>query len=147
MHHLRRHLPLTATLSERDGTMRLHAASVSASADGDYYQLCFGPLENGEAENDPSHVRGPYLIVQRQFEMPDQGRCYVETDNESYVGHFRLQLAELSPTRIAFDIERSTHDRIEVTFSLGASEFEEVRRTVEIVFGLREPDPDEDATL
>ena len=55
--------------------MRFHAPSVSASADGDYYQLSFGPLENGEAEDDPYDVRGPYLIVQRQFEMPDQGRC------------------------------------------------------------------------
>jgi len=48
--------------------MRFHAPSVSASADGDYYQLSFGPLENGEAEDDPYDVRGPYLIVQRQFE-------------------------------------------------------------------------------
>ena len=104
-------------------------------------------MENGEAEDDPYDVRGPYLIVQRQFEMPDQGRCYVETDNESYVGHFRLRLAELSPTRIAFDIERSTNDQVEVTFSLSASEFEEVRRTAEIVFGLREPEPNEDEAL
>ena len=127
--------------------MRFHAPSVSASADGDYYQLSFGPLENGEAEDDPYDVRGPYLIVQRQFEMPDQGRCYVETDNESYVGHFRLRLAEVSPTRIAFDIERSTNDQVEVIFSLSASEFEEVRRTAEIVFGLREPEPNEDEAL
>jgi hypothetical protein len=127
--------------------MRFHAPSVSASADGDYYQLSFGPLENGEAEDDPYDVRGPYLIVQRQFEMPDLGRCYVETDNESYVGHFRLRLAELSPTRIAFGIERSTNDQVEVTFSLSASEFEEVRRAAEIVLGLREPEPNEDEAL
>lgn len=127
--------------------MRFHAPSVSASADGDYYQLSFGPLENGEAEDDPNDVRGPYLIVQRQFEMPDQGRCYVETDNESYVGHFRLRLAELSTTRIAFEIDRSTSEQVEVTFSLSASEFEEVRRTAEIVFGLREPEPNEDEAL
>jgi hypothetical protein len=99
-------------------------------------------LENGEAEDDLYDVRGPYLMVQRQFEMPDQGRCYVETDTESYVGHFRLRLTELSPTRKAFDSERIANDYIEITFSLDAAEFEEVRRTAEIVSSLREPEPE-----
>ncbi len=119
--------------------MQFHAQSVSASVAGDYYQLWLGPDKEDEEEADPHEVKGPYLIVQRQFEMPDRGECYIETHDEAYIGHFRLRLTELSCTRLAFEIGRKTNRHMEVEFSLNASEFEEVRRVAEIVFGLREP--------
>ena len=124
--------------------MQFHAASVSASADGDYYQLSLGPEEPDEEEADPYEVKGPYLIVQRQFEMPDGGQCYIEMDDEAYIGHFPLRLTELSPTRLAFEIVRKINNRIEVSFALNASEFQEVQRVAEIIFGLREPEPSDD---
>ncbi len=124
--------------------MQFHASSVSASADGDYYQLYLGPRESEEKEADPYEVIGPYLIVQRQFEMPDRGRCYIETHDEGYIGHFPLRLTEFSRTRLAFEIVRKTNSHVEVSFALNASEFEEARRVAEIVFGLREPEPGED---
>ena len=124
--------------------MRFHAPSVSASANGDYYQLWLGPDESEEEEADPYEVKGPYLIVQRQFEMPDGGRCYIETHDESYIGHFPLRLTEFSRTRLAFEILRKANTHVEVAFALNAPEFEEVRRVAEIVFGLREPEPVED---
>ena len=124
--------------------MRFHAPSVSASADGDYYQLCLGPAESGEEENDPFEVKGPYLIVQRDFESPDTGRCYVETHDDGYVGHFPVRLAEFSRTRLAIALVRKTNNHIEVTFALSAAEFEAVQRVAEIIFGLREPDWDGD---
>ena len=125
--------------------MRFHAASVSASASGDSYQLSLGSGESEAEATDPHQVTGPYLIVQRQFEMPDQGRCYMETDDEDYIGHFRLRLTELSCTCLAFDIARKTHNHVEVSFALSASEFEEVQRIAKIIFGLRQPEPDDDA--
>ena len=126
--------------------MRFHAPHVSASANGDYYQLWLGPEESEEENANPHEVRGPYLIVQRDFEMPDRGRCNIETQDEDYIGHFPLRLTELGPTRLAFEIARRTRNRVEVSFTLDASQFEEVRRIAEIIFGLREPEPDgEDA--
>jgi hypothetical protein len=65
--------------------MRFHAQRVSASAAGDYFQLSLGPEESDEKESDPYEVTGPYLLVQRQFEMPDRGRCYLETHDEGYI--------------------------------------------------------------
>ena len=127
--------------------MRFHAPSVSASANGDYYQLWFGPEESDEDEADPYEVKGPYLIVQKQFEMPDGGRCYIETHDEGYIGEFRLRLTELSRTRLAFEIARKTNNHIEVSFALNPPEFEEVRQVAEIIFGLREPEPDDDDAL
>jgi hypothetical protein len=127
--------------------MRFHAPSVSASAAGDYYQLWLGHEESDAGEADPYEVKGPYLIVQKQFEMPDGGRCYIESHDEGYIGEFRLRLTELSRTRLAFEIARKTDNHIEVSFALNSSEFEEVQRVAEIIFGLREPEPDDDDAL
>jgi len=123
--------------------MRFRAASVSASDYGDSYQLRLGPAEPEEEETDPHEVTGPYLLVQRQFEMPDHGQCYIETHDEGYIGHFPLRLTELGRTRLAFEIVRKTNSHVEVSFALNASEFEEVRRIAEVIFGLREPDDDD----
>lgn len=93
--------------SEHPGSiMRIRAASVSASANGDYYQLWLGPTEPEEGETDPHEVTYPYLIVQRDFEMPDDGQCYIETHDQGHIGHFPLRLTELSRTRLAFEIVR-----------------------------------------
>ncbi|MGB2612447.1 MAG: hypothetical protein WBC80_26025 [Isosphaeraceae bacterium] len=130
---------------EREGrAMRFHAQRVSASAAGDYFQLCLGPEESDEKESDPYEVKGPYLMVQRQFEMPDRGRCCLETHDEGYIGHFPLRLTQLSRTRLAFEILRKNDNHVEISFTLNASEFEEVRRIAEVIFGLREPELGDD---
>jgi hypothetical protein len=133
--------PHVKRLEHMERILRFHAPVASASASGDYYQLSFGPEESDEAEADPYVVSGPYLIVQRQFEMPDRGRCYIETHDESYIGHFRLRLSELTRTRLAFDIGRRKNNQVKVSFVLNALE---LQRTAEIIFGLREPVPDDD---
>ncbi|HLG17635.1 MAG TPA: hypothetical protein VJH03_24540 [Blastocatellia bacterium] len=113
-------------------------------AAGDYYQLWLGPEESEDEVADPYEVKGPYLIVQRQLEMPDRGRCYIETHDKDYIGHFPLRLTEMSRTRLVFEIARKTNNHVEVSFAVEASEFEDVRRIAEIVFGLREPEPGDD---
>ena len=75
--------------------------------------------------------------------MPDRGRCYIETDDQEFVGHFPLRFTELGRTRLAFEIVRKINNHVEVSFALIASEFEEVRRVAEVIFGLREPEPDD----
>jgi hypothetical protein len=54
--------------------MHFHANYVSTSVfgDGDYYQATF------EAEQDTDDPDSPYLLIQRQFEDPDDHRCYIE---------------------------------------------------------------------
>ena len=55
--------------------MNFHANYVSTSVfgDGDYYQATF------EAEQDTDDPDSPYLLIQRQFEDPDDNWCYIET--------------------------------------------------------------------
>ena len=52
-------------------SMHFHANYVSTSVfgDGDYYQVMF------EAEQDADDLDSPYLLIQRQFEDPDDDRC------------------------------------------------------------------------
>ena len=59
----------------------------------------------------------------------DGGVCYIEThDHDTYAGHFRLRLIEFTPTRLAFEIARTHHKYVEVSFDLDAKRFGEVQR-------------------
>lgn len=115
--------------------MRFRAKYVSASENGDYYQVAF---ENTDPAGDATAVDGPdspYLLIQRQFEDPDGGRCYVETHNEGYTGHFRLRSIQFSPSRLLLEIARDRNNRIGVIFDIGQSEFKEVQRVIDIISG------------
>jgi hypothetical protein len=54
--------------------MRFDANSVSASGEGDYYQIWIEANDSTKETGDPFEVDGPYVIVQRDFEMPYDGR-------------------------------------------------------------------------
>jgi len=123
--------------------MHLYAKRVSAVASGDYYQVLFDSEDRDEEQVDPFDQPAPYLMVQSQFEFFDGGKCYVESDNDEYVGHFKLKLVEFTPTCLAFEIARRDHNRVEVSFALTPAEFEEAEPIVEVIFGMRAPDYDE----
>jgi hypothetical protein len=55
--------------------MRFHANAVAASEEGDYFQIWLEAKDVGKEAADPHEVDGPYVIVQRDFEIPDSGRC------------------------------------------------------------------------
>ena len=113
--------------------MQFHANHVSASEDGDYYQVMF------EARGDAGDPESPYLLVQRQFEDPDGGICYVETHDEKYIGHFRVRRIDLSPSRIVIEIDRPEANVVEVTFDMALSDFKSVARMVDIITGAIDP--------
>ncbi|MDP1982060.1 MAG: hypothetical protein Q8K23_05925 [Sulfuritalea sp.] len=122
--------------------MKLHAKRVSAIASGDYYQVLLDSEGSEEEQLSPFDPPAPYLMVQRQFEFFEGGKCYVESDDDEYIGHFKLKLIEFSPTRLAFEIARQEHNHVEVSFALTAVEFDEALPIVEVIFGIREPDND-----
>ena len=126
--------------------MKFHAQTVDASAAGDYYQVYFGPEESEEEAADPFNLKGPYLLIQRQFEMYDGGRCGIESDDENFLGHFHLRLTTLGPSRLSFAIKRERNNIVSISFSLSPLEFRKVRRITEVIFGLRDP-TDEDSEL
>jgi len=119
--------------------MKLFAKSVSGTVSGDYYQLSLDAENSDEELKDDLEKTGPYLLLQTQFEFSNGSKCYVESDDEDYIGHFKLTLIEFTPTNLVFEIAREHHNRVEVEFALTAAEFEKSRPVVEVIFGTREP--------
>jgi len=119
----------TSALARDARTMRFHANHVSSSVSGDYYQAMF------EAEEDTNDPDSPYLLIQRQFETSDGGRCYIETHDEKYIGHFLLRRVEFTPESLSIEFERPTDNLVSVTFSMAVSDFEEASQVIKIISG------------
>ena len=102
--------------------MRFHANHVSSSISGDYYQAMF------EAEEDTNDPDSPYLLIQRQFETSDGGRCNIETHDEKYIGHFLLRRVEFTPERLSIEFDRPSDNLVSVTFSMAVTDFEDKAR-------------------
>jgi hypothetical protein len=119
--------------------VKLRAKHVSiGESGGEYFQVSFDDEDPSDDDLDLSLPDHPYLLVQRQFE-DDGGVCYIEThDHDTYTGHYRLRFIEFTPTRLAFEIVRKDDKYVEVAFDdLNAKRFSEVKRIVNIIFGVR----------
>lgn len=114
--------------------MRFQVNHISTSVAGDYYQAMF------EAEEDENGPDSPYLLIQRQFEMPDDYECYIETHDEHYVGHFRLRRVEFTRESLSIEFDRQNDNRLSVSFPMmAAADFEKALRVVKIISGEAEP--------
>ena len=111
--------------------MRFQANHISTSVSGDYYQAMFA------AEEDTDDPDSPYLLIQRQFEMPDGGRCYIETHDEKYIGHFLLRRIEFTPEKLSIEFDRPRDNLISVTFDMAISDFKKASRVVRIISHLK----------
>jgi hypothetical protein len=102
----------------------LHCGYVSASESGDYFQVLFGRTRDSDEG---------YLLVQRQFELSDGGKCYVETDDLDFTGHFRLRNARLTRSQFEFEFGNRQTRKMKVSFTATDSAYGDVKRTLQIV--------------
>jgi hypothetical protein len=58
--------------------LKLHARHASASEAGDYFQVMFEEQADAEGSR--------YLLIQRQFEFPDEECCAIETEQPDICG-------------------------------------------------------------
>ena len=115
--------------------MHFHANYVSTSVfgDGDCYQVTF------QAEQDTDDFDSPYLLIQRQFEDPDDNWCYIETHDENYCGHFLLCRVDFIPQKLSITLDRPRDNLVSVTFAMAAAEFAKASQVVKIISGEIEP--------
>ena len=115
--------------------MHFHAnyVSISVFGDGDYYQATF------QAEQDTDDPDSPYLLIQRQFEDPDDNWCYIETHAEKYCGPFLLRRVDFAPRKLTIEVDRPKDNLVSVTFAMAATEFAEASQVVKIIIGEIEP--------
>ncbi len=104
--------------------MKLKLDRVSVAEYGDYFQVAFSATDEADS---------PYLVIQRQFEDPDGGVCYVETHDEAYIGHSRVARAALYRSKFVLELRRKKASRIEVTFRTTEQDFKELRRVLRIM--------------
>lgn len=97
---------------------------VSVSEAGDGFQVLF--------EKTPGSEEG-YVLVQRHFELPDGGKCYLETDDQEFCGHFRFRGAQLSRTRFQMLFGIGPVREITVFFKATDSAYAEVQRVLQIM--------------
>ena len=115
--------------------MHFHANYVSTSVfgDGDYYQATF------EAEQDADDPDSPYLLIQRQFEDPDDDRCYIETHHGNYCGHFLLRRVDFTQQKLSIELDRPRDNFVSVTLAMVETEFAEASQVLKIISGEIEP--------
>lgn len=90
--------------------------NVYTTVSGDYYQVSF----DNDSEND-----GPYFLLQRQFEMPDGGECYMESHVEELIGHHQVRSAVLCEGILW--LEYGDDKSVEVSFSVSRKEMTELQ--------------------
>lgn len=100
---------------------------MTVSISGDYYQISFdAKKDNGSAEISDD----PYFLIQRQFEMPDDGEIYIESLDENYIGHFAVKNAILKKDKIVLELKRPNYSKIEVGFKATEKEFKELHSAI-----------------
>ena len=112
---------------------RANYVSTSVFGDSDYYQVTF------QAEQDTGDLDSPYVLIQRQFEDPDDNWRYVETHNEKYCGHFLLRRVDFTSQKLSIELDCPGDNLVSVTFAMAATEFTEASQVVKIISGEIEP--------
>ena len=102
---------------------------VETSRAGDYHQALFeGAVEGNETD---------YLLLQRQFDLPDGGRCYVETPDVNVCGHYRVRSAVLNRNCLTLEIADTSWEGFEVHFETDDQSVARLGRILRRMFGRR----------
>jgi hypothetical protein len=78
-------------------------------------------------------------LIQRQFEDLHDHRCYIETHDEKYCGHFLLGRVDFTPQKLTIELDRPRDNFVSVTFAMVATEFAEASEVVKTISGEIEP--------
>ena len=110
---------------------KLHANFVSASeAGGEFFQVLF---EENQSENEDEYVStDKYFLIQRQFEFPDNGECYIETQEPSECEQCQISFSKLNRDKFCIQLPEQPR-KWEITFAIDDDNYEEVKRILKII--------------
>jgi len=109
--------------------IEFQAQAVSYSQDlefREYFQVLF-------KEQDEPGVK--YVLLQRQFEIPDGGFCYFECDEIERSGSHVIKKSKLSRERFEIDVPGEDGGKWVVKFELDDRRFEELKEVLQIILG------------
>ncbi len=101
-----------------------HCDHVSVSQAGDGFQVLFEKTPETDEE---------YVLVQRHFELPDGGECYVETEDPDFCGHYPIRNAQLSRNRFHMEFGNEPVKQVTVLFNATDSAYTEAKRVLQIM--------------
>jgi hypothetical protein len=107
--------------------MKIRLDYVSVSVAGDYYQVMFEDKEEYEGDE---ILDTPYVLIQRQFEMPEGSRIYIETHDENFVGHFVVIRCTLGRKQLSLQLRRKRCAELEVRFSISHHKYMELKEAL-----------------
>jgi hypothetical protein len=76
-----------------------------------------------------------YVLLQRQFEIPDGGRCYFECDQIERSGSRVIRKAKLSRDRFEIEVPGEDGEKWVVKFELDDRRYEELKEVLGIILG------------
>jgi hypothetical protein len=120
-------IPLQKQCAAGRISMKIRLERAEPAEAGDYYQVLFEDLR------DEVDAEKTYFLIQRQFEFPDGGVCYVESHDEDYIGHAKVKRATLGRNRLILELQRRRDAWIEVEFETSERNFREVVRIMRIM--------------
>ena len=100
----------------------------SASEAGDYYQVSF------DDNDEPGSIDGRYLLIQRQFEFPDDDSYYLESDDSRLCGHVMVRAATLSSEFLSIDLLADQWTTVKIRYRISQDDLAEFERIVGIMF-------------
>jgi len=110
--------------------MKLKCKYVSASEAGDeIFQVIFEVRLEEEGR--------PYVLISRAFLEEDEDEIssiYLETHDEGLIGHYSVLEAQLTRNRFTVYLPPLVNESIEIDFTTSDQNFEEVKRTLGIIF-------------
>jgi hypothetical protein len=111
-------------------TLKATTVSYSENLEGrEYFQVLF------EEEGAPK--RGGYVLLQRQFEMPDGGESYFECDEFERSGHYIIRKAKLSRNKFEIETPGRRGGKWAISFELEEDRYEQLKEVLKII--LRKP--------
>lgn len=109
--------------------IEFHAKEVSYSEDlegREYFQVLF------QEQDEPG---GKYVLLQRQFEIPDGGISYFECDEIERSGSHVIRKAKLSRKRFEIEVPGESGGKWVVEFEIEDRRYEELQEVLRIILG------------
>jgi hypothetical protein len=113
---------------------KIHIESVSATQSGDYFQVDF----DNDDDKEEILADDTYFLIQCGFEFEDnenEAKPYIECNDSSYIGHFKIKEAVLSRNRFFIKFIKGNETKaLEIDFpDQDIQSFAEVKRILKVI--------------
>ena len=109
--------------------IKLKFKGTEATESGDYYQIHFGEI--GDSDLDGT----PYFLIQRGFEDDDNDDIfYIETNDDSLIGHTKIIKAFLMPGSLYLKTKTHSWQEILIEFETCPLTYSKLEKVFKIMF-------------